>query len=208
MNISDITPENIRNGWLQKDLPEIYQLEQVWESNDAHEESTLTHTLNVFEIFEHKSNTLPQKQKEYFERTIQKYSRNDLMKLTILLHDLGKKETITMIDGKTKFPWHEEKSYEKSLPIVEKFDLSSDEKEIVLNTIRYHWLLHNVLSKRLTNDEIRAKTDIIKNEYSQIFFDMVMFDFLDTLSLKKMEQINKKEYDFRINFFETLLKTL
>jgi len=209
MNISNITAKNIRNWWLQKDLPEFYALQNVPEHNDAHEESTFEHTLHVLDIFEDNNTSLIQEQRAYLDKKVDENSMRDLIKLIILFHDIGKAETLIMTDdGKTKFPWHEEKSFEKITPLLDKFSLTQQEKGIIENIIRYHWLLHNILIKRETDDKIRDKAKAVKNEHPDIFFDLVFFDLLDTLSLHKMEQNNEKEYNFRINFFETLLKSL
>ena len=208
MKISDISLENILEEKLQDQLPEFYELKDVFEHNDAHEETAFTHTLRVLSFYEDIDGYLSLSQQKYFDQKFQQYTKMQLMRLVVILHDIGKKETSIIINWKTEFPWHAEKSYEKSLSIVERFDLSVDEKTWVLNIIRDHQRLHTMLTQRENDEDVWAQADEIKNQHEDIFLPLVIFDLLDTLSLREMDKDEPEEFEFRINFFKQLLASI
>ncbi len=50
MKISDITIEKVRRGELSKEFPELYELENIIENNESHDnDSVLNHTVSVME---------------------------------------------------------------------------------------------------------------------------------------------------------------
>lgn len=75
-SILHLTAEEIKADALKAILPELYELQEVYETNAWHNhQQVFTHTLNVFSY-------------------LKKYSQNNLLLWAGLLHDIGKKESI------------------------------------------------------------------------------------------------------------------
>lgn len=75
-SILHLTAEEIKAGALKSDLPELYELKEVYETGFWHNyQQVFTHTLNVFSY-------------------LKKYSQNNLLLWAGLLHDIGKKDSI------------------------------------------------------------------------------------------------------------------
>ena len=51
-DLKQINSENIKNGLLEKDVPELYELKNVFGNNNWHYETTFDHTVNVLKEFE------------------------------------------------------------------------------------------------------------------------------------------------------------
>ncbi len=119
-------------------MPEIYELRTVIENNSWHnQESTLDHTLKIltnYKIFLEKADS---KISTYLNKKLDKLPVKDLILVSILLHDLGNKETIINYeDGSSLFPSHERVSVVKSKKILDKLDLSWPDKRYIINIIK------------------------------------------------------------------------
>ena len=76
-----------------------------------------------------------------------------LIKLSVLLHDLGKPETAKRIKGRLRFFGHEEAGAKKALGIMKKLRFSNSEAGFVCRVAREHLRPGNLAS----NDEITEK---------------------------------------------------
>jgi len=131
LNISDVTIEKLKSGDLIQELPEIYELKEVIENTIGHiNRSVFNHTLDVL---------------ENLEKLINKNNKKQLLILAVLFHDVGKKETLRIKDGKTSCPGHESVSAEKTANILKRFHLSPAEKDYVVRIISNHGKLHDLM---------------------------------------------------------------
>ena len=138
MKIKDISVEKIKSGKFFTELPEIYELCGVIENNYWHNnETTFDHTLKVLTNYKKFLEKVDSKMAIFFNKKIDRLPIKDLIFASILLHDLGKKETIVNYeDGSSFFPLHEEASIVKSKKILDKLDFSWSEKRYILNIIK------------------------------------------------------------------------
>jgi len=207
MKIVDISVEKIRLGKFLTELPEIYELRGVIENNCWHNhETTFDHTLKVLTNYKKFLEKADSKVVICLNKKIDRLPVKDLIFASILLHDLGKKETIVNYeDGSSFFPLHEEISAVKSKKILDKLDFSCSEKKYILNIIKNHSHLHSIV------DEENKK---LSDQFNQLIVKkpvfifglvvMVMMDITDSY----LKQTMPRKYQFLIDFYRQRLKTL
>ena len=207
MKIRDISVAKIRSGKLLTELPEIYELRGVIENNCWHNhETTFDHTLKVltnYKKFLEKTNS---KIAIYLNKKIDRLPVKDLIFASILLHDLGKKETIVNYkDGSSFFPLHEKISAVKSKKILDKLDFSWSEKRYILNIIKNHSYLHSIVDEE--NKELSDQFNKLIVKKSVFIFGLVVMVMMD-ITDSYLKQTMPQKYQFLINFYRQKLKTL
>ena len=97
-------------------IPEMKILKTSPVNHPAHKFDILTHTLESVNL-----------------------TKNKTLKLALLLHDIGKPESMTYDEkGITRFWGHNEKSVEISKPILERLEVDPEESRLILQLIEYH----------------------------------------------------------------------
>lgn len=203
IKISDINIEKIKNNKLTKELPEVYQLKEVIENNDWHnQESVFDHTLVVLEKLKEIIRDSPPKIFSYLNQKIDNYSRKDLLFLSALFHDIGKKETLLKDNDITSCPNHEEHGSIKIKEILNRFDLSNKEKGVVIQIVKNHGLIHLVLD--LKNDKLDQEYKKFKLSHSDIFLELILLATADTAG-SYLQIVRPEEFKFRMNFYKKIL---
>lgn len=192
----------IKSGELINLLPEFYELKNSIENSEDRwhqDESVFDHALSVMGalekiISEHKGleKTLDQK--------IDTHNRKTLMEIAAMFHDIGKKETMTKEEEFTKCIGHEKIGVEKTKKILERFDLSEKEAEIILDIIANHSVFHHLLN----NDNPNFQNDLesLRNKFGEsIYPELILLSYADTIN-SKLKDANRKEFDYRINFYK------
>lgn len=130
LKLSDFNLDKFINEEYFDTLPELYDLKEVIEYNIWHEnESVFDHSLEVIYKFKEILSKLNDSLLNYLGEKVTYYSRKDILFLSILLHDIAKKDTFKINDeGITSCPNHELEGAIKSENILDRFDLSSKEK--------------------------------------------------------------------------------
>lgn len=207
MKIKELTIKNLKSGKFIKELPEFYELKNIIENNSWHKnESTFNHTLNVLDNYlrflnKNKNNNL----RKYLGQKIDNYKRKDLLHLAIVLHDIGKVETIVKNGKKSSFPKHEIISVLKSRKILKRFNLSSNEASIILGTIKNHSKEHDIVD--ISNNNLKIQfNDIIKN-ISTYVIELTILVMMDTLN-SYLKETAPNRYKFKINFYKKVLVLL
>jgi UTP:GlnB (protein PII) uridylyltransferase len=200
LKISDITIEKIKNNRLERELPELYDLKNIiekslWHNND----STFSHTLKVLKELEKILKKNGKKTGSYLDKRIDNYKRKELLFLAALLHDIAKKETIVKEREETYCPEHEEVGSLKVKKILERFDLSPKEKEIVIGIVKNHGILHKMLDPN--DSELDGKFVEFKKNHKDIFIELVLFSMSDTLGCELKDNATEN-FKFRINFYQ------
>jgi len=112
-SILHLTAEEIKTDALKSDLPELYELQKVYETNAWHNhQQVFTHTLNVFSF-------------------LKKYSQNNLLLWAGLLHDIGKKDSI---------PDHVLIGARKAEKILTRLKFSSKDRDYIVTIVKLHGL--------------------------------------------------------------------
>ena len=179
---------------MQKDVPELYELKNVFGNNNWHYETTFDHTVNVLKEFE----KFFEEYKNFFDD-----KKKNLFKWVILLHDIAKKETLVVTDdGRTSFPNHWEMGARKADLILRKLKLSDENRIYIVSMIKNHHLPHDMFGDDGNYYDNFVK---IKNNFPDIYKEILLMGFLDTKG-SNLENNDKEKYDFRINVYKKLLE--
>jgi putative nucleotidyltransferase with HDIG domain len=203
IKLSKFTLERIKNKEFEKLIPEFYELEKVIENNLWHNnDSVYDHTLTVLEKLGALLKNVKDKISNHLNRKITKYTRKDLLFLAALFHDVGKKETFVKENNKTSCPNHEKVSAKKAKEILSRFDLSEEEKKLVIQIIKYHNAIHLIL--RSDNNKFDKVFNKTRKKYSNIFWEVILLGMADTLATQPNEN-TIDEVNSRLSFYKQIL---
>lgn len=202
LNISDITIDRLKRGELQKELPEFFELKNFVEKNPWHDNSVFDHTLGVLEELEKLLKSLNGKADSYINQKIDSHTRRELLVLSTLFHDIAKSDTLVDEEGSTFCPKHEEIGSEKVVPILDKFGLSNQEKEIIVRIVRYHDEPHTLANPK--NIKSNKKFDEFKSKYPDIFLELILLGMADTIGCQ-LKDNNPDEFKLRTNYYKNII---
>ncbi len=203
LKLPEFAIERIKNRELEKSIPEFYELEEVIENNDWHNnESVFNHTLTVIEKLNQLLEDNKDKFSNYLNQKITNHTRKELLFLATFLHDIAKKETLIKENRKTTCSNHEEEGAIKANKILSRFDLSEEEKNLVNQIIKYHNVIHPIL--KFDNDKLNEEFNKIRKNYSNIFQELFLLAIADTLG-SQLGKNKPDEFNFRINFYKEIL---
>ena len=202
-NITNITIESIKNGELQNELPEFYELKNVFENNSWHHETTFEHILDVLSEYEKLINNT---KFDYLNVNLDNNSKINLLKVAILLHDISKNNTLqkTADDNTTSFPGHEKDGAIKAKNILQRFDFTENEIDFITSIIKNHGRPHEILGNR--ENYIQLFNDL-KNEIPSIYKETLVLAMVDTIG-SKLKQNDEEDYNFRINSYKKILELI
>lgn len=155
IDIQDITADSLEAGDWREQLPELYALEEVREQNAWHrlKASIFDHIVAVYrelEIMLPFDEVLLADFKAFFRSVLKDQvgdkSREDLLKIMVLVHDIHKKEALIINpDGSTKAPGHELFSARLPQVVAGRFGLDAVQVDWLRRLTLFHDLPHNVL---------------------------------------------------------------
>jgi len=207
MLIEKISVSRLKSGALFKLLPEVYEMKDVVENNEWHNnEDIFSHILKVlnnFETFLRKNRN--NKIRTYMNKRVDFAKIKDLIFFSILLHDVGKKWTVQKKKNIINFPGHEIISAKKSKKILNRFFLSDREKNIILCMIKNHTALHIIIDPENKNLGKDFKKFYKKKELDMIGF--VLLVMMDTLN-SYLKKTKPEQYNFRVLFYKKTLNSL
>lgn len=205
-NISLLNKADIKNGKLVNLIPEFYELKEVIENNDWHNNETVfDHTLSALNNLENIVRNSRKEIKQALNEIIEDNSRMNLLKIAVLLHDIAKKETIVSSNGLTFCPNHEIKGAEKARGILKRFNLSKKESKIITDIIKYHYSIHEIIileDKQLFQKEYEK----FKQKFSNIYLELILLAFADNIN-SHLKKTKPAEFRQEINFYAKELKS-
>jgi len=147
-----------RAGILQELLPESKPMERTARTYYG-KGGVWKHSLEAFEILEEILGNLgrlfPRCAKPliaYVEEPISGYPRYSLLKLSELLHDVGKPKTAKMIGGRLRFFEHEDVGARMTKKILERFRFSSEERDRAGRIVQAHMRPGNLATQPMITD--------------------------------------------------------
>jgi membrane carboxypeptidase/penicillin-binding protein PbpC len=115
-----------------------------------------------------------------------------------LHHDIAKPETLTRDErGYTQCPGHEEKGAIKAQRILDRFDLSNEEKKHILQMIQVHGVFCYTQHQKNPEEDYA----VLQKSYPSMYLDMLLFELADTKALK-VSQDGKNLQNEMISFYE------
>jgi len=203
IRLSELTIKKIKNRKFKTFLPEFYELEKIVENNPWHtNDSVLNHTISVLLELKQLLKKLNDRIKVYLGKKIDIYSKRELLFLTALFHDIGKKETFEKEKDITKCPGHEKVGTTKLKIILSKFDLSKNEKEFITKIVRNHGFIHEILN--FPEKNLKKKLEEFKKRYSDIFLEVILLSIADMLG-SQLKNNKSKEFNFRMTFLNKVI---
>jgi len=201
INITDISIDKIIGGEFQKEIPELYELKNIFENNSWRHETTFEHTISALSEYEKITSA---RQIDWLDAKINNNSKKSLLRIAILLHDISKNDTMLTADDKTNsFPNHEEKGAIEAKNILERFKLGEDEKNFIISIIKNHGHPHEILRNR---EECDQALDDLKIKIPNIYNETILLAMVDIMVSKLKKLNNREAYDFRISKCKNILK--
>jgi len=203
VKLSEITIERIKNRDFKDFIPELYELEKVIENNPWHNnDRVLDHTISVLVELEQVFEKLNDRIKAYLDKKINTYSRKELLFLATLFHDIGKKETYKKENDIARCPGHEEAGALNLETILIRFDLSESEKKFIIEIVRNHGIIHEILNYPEENPE--KKTEEFREKHPDIFLEIILLSTTDMIA-SQLKDNNPEELNFRRDFLNKII---
>lgn len=203
IKVSAITIEKLKDNQFQDELPEFFELKNYVENNSWHNnDSVFNHTLTVLEELEKLLININNKINSYLNQKIDNYTKRDLLFLGTLFHDIAKSDTFVKTDSSTTCKNHEELGAEKVTQILDRFDLSNQEKAIIIDIVKYHGEIHIILSPN--NENLEEQYQKFKTERHDIFMELILLAMVDALG-SQLKENNPEEFNFRIDFYKKII---
>jgi hypothetical protein len=185
--LSSISSEKLGQRAYEQDLPEYYLLENFTENNTSHQQQdVLTHVIKVYKGLEESLNftflALEEKTKVqvYLQEKIGAHTREDLLRVSTLLHDIAKSKTIfTDKEGQTQAPGHEIIGSRMAQAFAERFQLDANDLKQVENIVLFHGLAHQLL--QLNQEQPGFYAQILQAECSHFYIELLLLIRADVL---------------------------
>jgi len=202
LKAKDITIDKLTKGDFKDNLPELYDLSCIENNPWHHNTSVFNHTIEVLNRLEEIFNSWSIDSK-YLDWIYDVNSNRDILFIASLFHDISKCDTISFKEWFwTVCPWHEEEWAKKVLKILDKFDLSWKEKNLVSYLVKNHWHIHYILD--LDNDNLENDLINYKNKFEKVYYELIIMALSDTLA-SELYLSDKDNYDFRIKYYWDVL---
>ena len=198
INLKRITVSNLEKDKFINELPEIYRLKNNLENNPWHKnQSTFNHTILVLKALKKNIRKYKNLQK-YLKQIVNKHSRQNILFLATIFHDIAKPETKTITkEGWTMFPNHEDKSATKTMKILQKCDITRKEICRMGNIIKHHDALHLFLNGTRADRDLEK----LQKEFKDIYLELLLLSKSDTEG-SNLRDLNSQDFKRRVSFFE------
>ncbi len=200
---SEFIIDRMKNKEFKDVIPELYELEGVIENNLWHtNDSVFDHIISVVTELEDVIERANENIKNYLGEKIDNYTKKEILFLGSIFHDIAKKETFIKEGDATKCTGHEEKGGEKVKDIIKRFDLSEREQGLVIQTVKNHGVIHEILNN--PDEDIKKQVDDFKEEHPDIFLETALLAMADLLG-SQLKNNSPKEFEFRKEFLNNII---
>ncbi len=132
-NVAQILKQLSMEREFRELFPEFYEYNKYGENLFNCVQNNSYHR---YDLFKHITTTIEEVGKN--SQTLGEGKRK-ILNWTMLLHDIGKPYVkIRYEDGGESFAGHEDKSYELSINILDRFAFTDEEKKVILTLVKYH----------------------------------------------------------------------
>lgn len=212
--LKNITSTNLKKNTLNDSLTSFYKLKTVVENNPWHDnQSVLDHTVEVLSCWE---KVLEKKEKqlelipfgEYFSITVEEYTLDEIMRVMILFHDLGKKTVLESFQPNRANATHEFMSSVEWQQYLQIFDFKHTVTKTITDLILQHGITHQLISLHIFYG---YSVDDVTREASKLFgtytLAMMLFCYCDVKG-SDLKTLNPDEYEKRIETLTAVLKLI
>jgi len=215
INTSTITSESLKEKKYLASFPEYYELASVTENSVWHNnQNVLDHVIAVYAgletVLEFTDLEIDQKDvlKKYLSEVIGNKTRQNILKVATLLHDIAKTDVLVKKpDGTAGCPGHEFIAAGRVKNFAERFDLDSKAESNVERIVRYHGFISEILNLMIANQDKEKYLRIFNEAVNDVTIELTLLMHADLLGCD-LEKGDKKGYDDRIALLEWMLQTL
>ena len=186
-DISTITAAKLRSNEYAETFPEYYALRTVTENGPWHDhQNVFDHVVAVFTELEKvlSLDFLTQEQKakitQYLQERIDTHTKQELLMVATLLHDIAKKDTLVMDkNGGSRCPGHELLGAGQVKKFSERFGLSAAEEKRVERIVRWHGFISDVLTLILSNGQMEKYVDLFRETVGDVEIELLLLMYAD-----------------------------
>ena len=173
----------------------LFPLKDVVENNDWHiHESVYDHTFRVMLNLLQLLDDVPKLISEYLTQKVGNRSKENLLLISTLLHDIGKKDTYVSNGEKTQTPLHEQQSAVDSLQIADELFLTQGEMAFLYDVIAAHGEFSDIIDPNRSNYEERLI--LFREQMADRFLSLALLGLADLLG-SQWEQSNPTDFLIR-----------
>lgn len=216
VSLAQITAEFLISPESAMVLPEFQALKHSIENNTGHDhQTTFNHVVAVMRgmesLFEPEFLTPADREKltTHLRQKVVIHSRQDLLRLLVLMHDIAKPEaTVVSPDGTTGCPGHELLSAAAVPAFQERFGLDLVEVQWVQQLVRLHGDPHALLTLGMAKPA--AQTQILTTFEAAVgdgAIELIMMVYADLLG-GDLVQLHPPEFTARASLCQTWLQQL
>ena len=198
-NVSYFLPKITQQDVFMRHFPELFVYNEYGENLFNCQQNSRYHRYSVFH-----HNVASIECENVSEISIADWQKK-IIKWTMFLHDIGKPYVKKISeDGTDSFVGHDEKSIELAETILNRFDFSKEEKNIILTLIKYHDKYLSV--EEVTNENLTFLAKELNND-RELFYLLINVKDADskaknTEAYNNFKIIKEKYYEFANTYFE------
>jgi len=206
-NSLDIINELDRYNILENIFPEIIKLKKSSPKYYFHPGGLWQHTKESLMQLEYILNNL----KIFFPKNYKKIDANIknhkwLLKLTILLHDIGKPDTVKIIEGRTRFFGHEKQGAKQAKKLLTRLCFSEQDIKYIQKLIIEHMRPGSLYqANKPFNVTERALTRFFRDIGNETI-DLLLITLADRYSYKSIKGKNSEEFSDYKKFINKMIE--
>src|SRR3989344_1247145 len=201
INISSITSEQLKAKAYLASFPEYYELASVTENSLWHSnQNVLDHVIGVYAgletVLRFDDLEIGQKDvvKKYLATIIGNQTRQNILKVATLLHDIAKTDVLVKRPDRTAgCPGHELIAAGRVKNFAERFDLDNKAESYVERIVRYHGFISEILNLMIANQDKEKYFRIFNETVSDVAIELTLLMHADLLGCD-LEKGDKKGY--------------
>jgi len=212
IDISQVTSDSLRNKKYLELFPEYYELATVTENNLWHNnQNVLDHVIEVYAGLEKllEFNDLNSDQKfklkNYLSLIVGNQTRQNVLKVSALLHDIAITDTIVKnSDGSIRCPGHDLIASARVKNFAERFDLDKTAEIYVERIVRYHGFISEILNLIIANKNEDKYFQIFKETVGDVSIELILLMHADLIG-SDLKVNDKNGYNERIKLLKRML---
>jgi len=185
-------------------VPEIYSLKSIVESNPWHlNQSVFDHTTLALQGMEKilKLDFLKEDSRKkiikHLGRKVGSHSRKQLLIVTTIVHDIGKRDTLIKdSSGLTRCPAHEIIGSVMATNFSSRFELDQKATKLVAKIINYHGFISDILALAINKKNQTKCFRLFKQAVGNIYIELLLLMYADMLG-SHLKKLNLKEFKAR-----------
>lgn len=192
-------------GAIEKIFPIMKEMKNIGKCK-YHLVDAFTHSTLAFKFLEDRYSELYETKwgkniKNYLEEDFGKVTRLEVLKLAVLLHDIGKVKAFKEIDGKVTFRGHDKTGIDELNLILKRLPMSKIRISIVKSVITGHMRILGLFKQGASDKAIYKLIEDFKSNLPCVLISS-LYDVLATRSLLDEDGESEKYFDFVVSLLD------